>query len=105
MPKQLGARPPLDAVEEGQVRQLTQSYHAPADGIVHAQLVTRSWDGQRTRQIAQELGCHPQTVRDRLPACNERGLDGLGIKPGAGRTPRLTQVEGSTDRKSTRLNS
>ncbi len=35
--------------------------------------------------------CHPQTVRERLHALNDRGLDGLGMKPGSGRQPRLTR--------------
>ncbi len=35
-------------------------------------------------------------MRERLHAFNERGVDGLGIKPGAGRKPRLTQLERST---------
>ena len=96
MPKHLSARPPLDTGEELQVRKLAHSTHAPADWIYHAKVVVRSWDGLRTRQIAEELGCHPQTVRDRLQAFNERGLDGLGSKPGAGRKPRLTQVERGT---------
>jgi len=96
MPKYLAARPPLDAAEERQVRKLAHSVHAPADWIVHAQMVVRSWDRQRTRQIAAEVGCHPQTVRDRLHAFNERGLDGLGMKPGSGRPPRLTERERST---------
>src|SRR5262245_2295687 len=96
MPKHLVARLPLDAVEERQVRKLAHSVHAPADWIVHAQMVARSWDGQRTRQIAAEVGCHPQTVRDRVHAFNARGLDGLGMKPGSGRKPRLTERERST---------
>jgi transposase len=96
MPKHLTARPPLDATEERQVRKLARSSHAPADWIVHAQMVARSWDGRRTRQIAQELGCHPETVRTRLHAFNDRGLDGLGIKPGSGRKPRLTHLERGT---------
>jgi transposase len=96
MPIHLTARPPLDAREARQVRQLAHSVHAPADWIQHAKMIARSWDGLRTRQIAAELGCHPQTVRERLHAFNERGLDGLGIKPGAGRKPRLTQLERST---------
>lgn len=96
MPKHLAARPPVDEVEERQVRKLTHRVHAPADWIFHAQIVARSWDGLRTRQIAEELGCHPQTVRERLQAFNDRGLDGLGMKPGSGRKPRLTQVERST---------
>lgn len=95
MPKHLAARPPLDAAEERQVRKLAHSTHAPADWIFHAKVVVRSWDGLRTRQIAEELGCNPQTVRERLHAFIERGVDGLGIKPGAGRTPRLTQLERS----------
>ena len=96
MPKHLAARSPLDATEERQVRRLAHSVHAPADWIIHATMVARSWDGLRTRQIADELGCHPQTVRDRLQAFNDRGVDGLGIKPGSGRKPRLTQLERST---------
>jgi transposase len=93
MPKHLTARPPLDLLEERHVRKLTRSAHAPADWILHAQLVARSWDGVRTRQIAAELGCNPQSVRERLQAFNERGIDGLGRKPGSGRKPRLTEQE------------
>lgn len=96
MPKHLAARPPVDAIEERQVRKLAHSHHAPADWIIHAQMVARSWDGLRTRQIAAELESHPQTVRDRLHAFNERGLDGLGMKPGSGRKPRLSETERST---------
>jgi Mn-dependent DtxR family transcriptional regulator len=29
-------------------------------------MITRSWDGARTSQIAAELHCHPQTVRERM---------------------------------------
>lgn len=96
MPKQLTARQPHDAREERQVRKLAHSAHAPADWILHAQMVARNWDGLRTRQIADKLACHPQTVRDHLHAFNERGVDGLGMKPGSGRKPRLTEQERST---------
>ena len=95
MPKLLRARQPLDAREERQVHTLATSTHAPADWIVPARLIVRSWDGQRTSAIALALGCHPQTVRERLHAFNERGLDGLGTRPGAGRKPRLSEVERS----------
>jgi len=95
MPKLLAARPPRDANEERQVRRLARSLHAPADWVVHARMVVRSWDGLRTRLIAEELDCHPQTVRERFSAFNERGLDGLGMKPGSGRKPRLTEAERS----------
>src|SRR5258706_9910303 len=95
MPKHLNARPALDETEARQVRKLAHSAHAPADWIFHAKLVVRSWDVQRTRQIAEELGCNPQTVRERLHAFNERGVDGLGMQPGSGRKPRLTQLDRS----------
>lgn len=95
MPTYLTARPPQEAHEERQVRKLARSVHAPADWIRHAKMVVRSWEGQRVRQIAQALGCHPQTVRDRLHAFNERGLDGLGMQPGSGRKPRLSEQERS----------
>jgi transposase len=58
-------------------------------------MIVRSWDGLRTAAVAEELGCHPQTVRERFHAFNERGLDGLGMKPGSGRKPRLTEAERS----------
>ena len=56
-------------------------------------MVARSWDGLRTAAIAAELGCHPQTVRERLARFNAEGLDGLGDRPGAGRKRRLTEAE------------
>ena len=96
MPTHLAARSPLDTREDRYVRKLIHSTHAPADWILHAKIVARSWDGLRTRQIAEDLGCHPQTVRERLHAFNERGLDGLGMQPGSGRKPRLTEAERST---------
>src|SRR5258708_4794769 len=96
MPKHLAGRPPLDAVEERHVRKLAHSAHAPADWIFHAKLIARSWEGLRTRQIASQLTCHPETVRTQLHAFNERGLDGLGMHPGSGRKPRLTPLERST---------
>jgi len=79
MPKQLTARPPLDAPEEQHVRQLAHSVHAPADGIVQAKIVAHSWEGLRTNQIAEAVRGHPQTVRERLHAFNERGCEGLGV--------------------------
>jgi transposase len=96
MPKLLRARPPLDAKEERQVRKLAGSRHAPGDWIRRARMVARSWDGLRTSAIAAELGCHPETVRERLTRFNAEGLDGLGDRPGAGRKPRLTEAERST---------
>ena len=95
MPKLLAARPPTDGSEEHQVRRLARSAHAPADWVVHAKMIVASWDGLRTNAIAAALGCHPQTVRERFSAFNERGLDGLGMKPGSGRKPRLSEAERS----------
>ena len=96
MPKLLRARPPLDDQEERQVRKLAGSRHAPGDWIRRARMVARSWDGLRTSAIAAELGCHRETVRERLTRFNAEGLDGLGDRPGAGRKPRLTEAERST---------
>jgi transposase len=95
MPKLLRARAPQDAAEEQKVRKLANSRHAPGDWIMRARMIARSWDGLRTTQIAQELGCHPQTVRERLDRFNEEGLDGLGDRPGAGRKRRITETERS----------
>ena len=96
MPKLLHARPALDAHEAYRVRKLATSTHAPADWIIHAKMIVHSWEGLRTTAIAAALHCHVQTVRERIQAFNERGLDGLGLRPGGGRKPRLTEVERST---------
>ena len=95
MPKLLHARAPVDETEQRLVRKLATSRHAPADWVWHAKMIVRSWDGARTSTIAAEVGSHPQTVRERLQAFNERGVDGLGIKPGGGRRPRLVEAERS----------
>lgn len=95
MPKVLVARLPIDAVEERAVRKLATARHAPGDWIRRAQIVVASWEGAPTKAIAAELGCHPQTVRERLHRFNTNGLDGLGDRPGSGRRPRLTETERS----------
>ncbi len=56
-------------------------------------MIAHSWDGLRTTQIAHQLGCHPQTVRERLHRFNAEGVDGLGDRPGPGRPRRLTQTD------------
>jgi transposase len=58
-------------------------------------MVVGSWAGRRTTQLAARLGCHPQTVRERLARFNAEGVDGLGDRPGGGRKPRLTEAERS----------
>lgn len=96
MPKLLFARCPLDEREARQVRKVAGSRHAPGDWILRARIIIRSWEGLRTTAIAHELGCHPQTVRERISRFNAEGLDGLGNRPGAGRKPRLTEPERGT---------
>lgn len=93
MPKLLSARPPLDADEEGKIRKLAGARHAPADWIRRAQMIVLSWQGLRTSAIAAKLGCHMQTVRERIERFNVEGLVGLGDRPGTGRKPRITEVE------------
>ena len=96
MPKLLSARQPVDDREEHQIRQLAGSRHAPGDWILRARMIVRSWEGQRTTAIARELGCHPQTVRERLARFNAEGIQGLGDRPGAGRKRRLTEQDRGT---------
>src|SRR6266852_8024783 len=95
MPKLLRAMVPGNDSEERRIRHLAQSRHAPGDWILRARMIVRSWDGRRTTAIAQELDCHPQTVRERIVRFNAEGIDGLGDRPGAGRKPRLTEAERS----------
>jgi transposase len=95
MPKLLRAKAASNDAEERQMRRLAQSRHAPGDWILRARMIIRSWEGWRTTAIAQELGCHPQTVRERIARFNAEGLVGLEDRPGPGRKPRLTEAERS----------
>src|SRR5437773_1523319 len=95
MPKQLKARAAQDTQEERLVRRLAGSYHAPADWKLHAQMVRLSWAGKTPNEVAAELGCHPQTVRIHLKRFTLEGVAGLGMRPGSGRMPRLTEQERS----------
>ena len=93
MPPLLHARPPADPDEQRTLRRLAASRHAPADWILRARIVVRSWDGERASQIAAGLGCHPKTVRQWLHRFNAHGVDGLGDRPRSGRPRRLDQTE------------
>src|SRR5258708_29783202 len=95
MPKILQVRAGQDEQEERQVRKLAASRHGPADWIIHARMVARSWDGERVEAIAKELQCSAQTVRRRLHRFNSEGIEGLGDRPRSGRPHRLTETERS----------
>ena len=93
MPPLLHARPPANPDEQRTLGRLAASRHAPADWILRARIVVRSWDGERASQIAAGLGCHPKTVRQWLHRFNTHGVDGLGDRPRSGRPRRLDQTE------------
>ncbi|GHO57574.1 IS630 family transposase [Ktedonobacter robiniae] len=95
MPKHVSARAAQDEQEERQVRKLAGSHHAPADWKFHAQMVVENWAGKTPDEIAVDLDCHPQTVRLHLNRFNAEGINGLGMREGAGRKPRLTELERS----------
>src|SRR5688500_12350986 len=95
MPKLLFARPPLDAVEERKIRKLAGARHAPADWIRRAQIIAMSWDGLRGPAHAEALGCSQKAARYRLARRAADGPAGLGVRPGAGRKPRISQAQRS----------
>ncbi len=95
MAKILRVRAPQDEKEEKQVRKLAGSRHGPADWILHARIVARSWDGERVEAIAKEFHCDPQTVRRRIHRFDAEGLEGLGDRPKPGRPRRLTAEDDS----------
>jgi transposase len=95
MPKILRVRAAQDEKEERWVRKLAASRHGPADWILHARIVVRSWDGQRVEAIAKGLGCSPQTVRRRLHRFDIEGIEGLGDRAKTGRPRRLTVEDDS----------
>lgn len=95
MPKILRVRAAQDENEEKQVRKLAASRHGPADWLLHARIVARSWDGERVEGIAQQLQCDPQTVRRRIHRFDAEGIEGLGDRPKPGRPRRLTTQDDS----------
>jgi transposase len=95
MPKILRVRAAQDEKEEKQVRKLAGSRHGPADWILHARIVARSWDGERVEAIAKDLQCSPQTARRRLHRFDAEGIAGLGDRPKPGRPRRLTVADDS----------
>src|SRR5690349_3554616 len=95
MPKILRARAAHNEQEERWVRKMAASRHGPADWIVHAKMVARSWDGERAETIAKELDCSPQTVRRRLHRFDGEGIEGLGDRPRPGRPRHLTTEDDS----------
>ncbi|WP_205762282.1 helix-turn-helix domain-containing protein, partial [Arthrobacter mobilis] len=78
-----------DGPEAGRAR------HAPADWILRGRIVVLSWSGLRVPAIAEQLGCHEQTVRRWLMRFNGSGLDGLADVGGQGRKRRITEAERS----------
>lgn len=96
MPKLVKARAAEHLEEETRIRKLAQSRMAPMVVIQRAQMIVGSWAGQRTKVIAEELGCHPQTVRDGLHRFNELGVDGLLDRQRSGRKRRISEAERST---------
>jgi transposase len=96
MPKLLKARAAENVQEEVTIGKLARSRHAPMDVIQRARMITASWQGQRTGEIARQLGCHPQTVRERLQRYNTEGVDGLVDRQRPGRRRRISEAERST---------
>lgn len=95
MPKLIGARVPHDAEEERKIRKLASSRHAPGDWTRRARIIRSSWQGLQTTEIADQLHCHPKTVRKYIHRFNALGMDGLGDRAGAGRKPRITEDQRS----------
>jgi len=95
MPKILRVRAAQDEKEERWVRKLAASRHGPADWILHARMVVRSWDGGCVKAIAKEVGCSALTVRRRLHRFDAEGTLGLGDHAKPGRPRRLTTQDDS----------
>lgn len=91
----LFARPAVDGDEQARVCKLAAARHAPADWVLRARIVTLSWAGHTVPQIAEQVGCHPRTVRQRLHRFNADGVPGLGDREGRGRPRRISESERS----------
>jgi transposase len=95
MPALVFARPAVDGDELARVQKLSVARHAPADWVLRARIVTLSWSGLTVPQIADQVGCHPRTVRQRLHRFNADGVSGLGDREGRGRPRRISEQQRS----------
>ncbi|WP_018681243.1 helix-turn-helix domain-containing protein [Actinokineospora enzanensis] len=89
------ARPARDEEEERQLRKLAGSRTVPRWLGQRAQIVTLSWDGAATEEIAEQVGLRPRTVRAWLNRFDTDGVAGLADLPRSGRPQRLTQADRS----------
>ena len=89
MPKHVKARDPQDKREEGAVRKLARSQHAPADWIWHARMVVESWAGKTPDQIAAELAAVTGSIETTLE--DEHADRQYALEVAAGRLFRLAE--------------
>jgi transposase len=93
MPRVLRAHGPTDLAEERWIRKLARSKRVPAEQVLRARTIVMSWDGAETATIATRLGCHPQTVRDRIARFNAEGARSIVAVSSGGRRPRLSESQ------------
>ncbi|SES21075.1 helix-turn-helix domain-containing protein [Actinokineospora terrae] len=89
------ARPARDGEEERLLRKLSASRTVPRWLGQRAQIITLSWAGASTDDIAEQVGLSPRTVRAWLRRFDTDGIDGLSDLPKSGRPPQLTQADRS----------
>ena len=95
MPKYVKAREAENEREAKRIRKLAGSRHGPKDLSQRAAIIEASWAGQSCDAIAEEMECHPQTVRDWIHRYNAEGLEGLFDRPRPGRKRRISEAERS----------
>jgi transposase len=83
MPKLLKVRE-LTEAERAEVRRLAHSRTEAARLVERARIVWLSAEGRRVAAIAEEVGCHAQTVRLWLARFSTEGLAGLADARRAG---------------------
>lgn len=93
MPKVLRAHRLADVREERWLRKLARSKRAPAEQVSRARTIVMSWDDAETATIATRLGCHPQTIRDRIARFNAEGTRSIVAVNSGGRRPRVTESQ------------
>ena len=93
MPKLLRVRD-LTEAERAEVRRLAHSRTEAARLVERARIVWRSAEGRRVAAIAEEVGCHAQTVRLWVTRFNAGGVAGLqdAARPGGPATYTPEQV-------------
>ena len=89
--KNMGVRRYIQELTEDQLKELIRGYRhgKNANERMQCQAIMLSAEGKSVQDLMSILGVRKNTLYDWFNAWESKGIEGLGIKPGRGRKPKL----------------